>query len=502
MTGPMRQRLSELLAGIVTIDAAQDRTVAALAQDSRMPMAEGLFLACAGAQHHGLAFAPQAVANGAVAVLYETPLPPGVEAESLAAAADVPLIPCARLAQQAGVIAARFYRQPSTCMTVVGVTGTNGKTSCSHYLARAMQHCQGPAGLIGTLGSGLYGRLQASGYTTPDAVTLQATFAELYDQGAALVAMEVSSHALQQGRVNGTRFSGAIFTNLSHEHLDYHGDLDRYGAVKQRLFEWPGLRFAVINADDDFGRRLAHGLPREVQRIRYSLAGREAELRGRLLSRDRSGMVIAVDSPWGSGELRTALLGEFNAANLLAALAALVLCGVGFAQALRCLATAEAVPGRMEHFGGLGALPLVVVDYAHTPDALAKVLQTLRSHCAGLLWCVFGCGGDRDRSKRPLMGAIAGEQADRVVLTDDNPRGEDGERIIADIRAGIDAAAAPQVTVLRDRAAAIAYAISHAAANDVVLVAGKGHEDYQLVGGQRFEFSDRETVRRVLQEVA
>jgi len=320
--------------------------------------------------------------------------------------------------------------------------------------------------------------------------------------------MEVSSHALDQARVAAVRFDTGVFTNLSRDHLDYHGDMRAYGEAKRSLFHHPGLRCAVVNTDDAFGRALLAGLSPELEITGFQLENGNGTgdarrlygcpvVRGRVLEAGRAGMRLRIDSPWGAGEMRSPLLGRFNASNLLAALGAVLGAGVPFATALERLGSLRAPPGRLECFGG-GGLPLVVVDYAHTPDALERALQTLRATCAGALWCVFGCGGERDRGKRPLMGGVSAREADVIVLTDDNPRNEDGRLIIDDIQEGVPAGS--RVMVERDRALAIRRAVCGAEPGDVVLVAGKGHEPYQDVAGARRSFSDAAEVRAALRE--
>ena len=489
--------LSALLRDLAVVPAVAERVVRGVQLDSRQVRAGDVFLACDGVQRRGRDFIPAALANGAIAIVYEiaagetAPLP-------LLTGDETPQIAVVNLAQRAGLIAERFYNEPSRDLFMVGVTGTNGKTSCSHYLAQALDSAAAPCGIIGTVGNGLLGDLQSGTHTTPDAVSLHALLAALRDEGARSVVMEASSHALDQGRVNAVAFDVAVFTNLTRDHLDYHGDMAAYGAAKQKLFHQPGLRYAVTNADDDFGRGLLANLRTEVQAVSYGLGGAAADaiphLQASAVQLHDDGMRFSVQSPWGAGEVRLPLLGRFNVSNVLAVLATLLITGMEFNEALRRLARLEAVTGRMQRFGG-GNAPLVVVDYAHTPDALEQALMALRAHCRGLLWCVFGCGGDRDRGKRPLMGAVAARLADRVVITDDNPRSEDPAASAADIMEGSGDAAAE---VIHDRAAAIARALQAATAGDVVLIAGKGHETYQQIGTQYLPFSDQAVVARLL----
>jgi UDP-N-acetylmuramoyl-L-alanyl-D-glutamate--2,6-diaminopimelate ligase len=511
--------LSRLLEGLVVLDIDKDRDISGLAVDSRRVQPGDLFFACAsvgpGATAHGLDFALQAIEQGAAAILYDARDEQRIEALvkvlsgslSGSGSARLPLFAVTNLREQLGVIAARFYNDPSRDQFVVGITGTNGKTSCSHFLAQILADRDGGCGLVGTLGYGLYGALIHGQHTTPDAVQLQAELATMYAAGARHVVMEVSSHGLDQCRVNGVAFDAAVLTNLSHDHLDYHGNIDSYAEAKQRLFRMPGLRYAIINQDDAFGRRLIQSqlnnlpeqLPATLQVLSYGF-DQDADIRATARRFDADGFELQVSTPWGDGILVSSLLGRFNASNLLAVLTTLLLMDMPLAQALVALGRVSAVHGRMEHFGGTASQPLVVVDYAHTPDALRQVLQTLREHCRGELWCVFGCGGDRDRSKRPQMGAISEQLADRLIITDDNPRHEAGSTIIDDILAGI--LAPERVVVQQDRGAAISLAVQSAMAGDVVLVAGKGHEEYQLVGDQILPFSDRQQVVSLLREVA
>ena len=495
----MSLRLSQLLDGVQAVPAELDRDITTVCVDSRAAAPGALFLAVAGLTTHGLAFADAAVAAGAVALCWEPAA--GVAAPELSAGVAVFAVP--GLTQQVGRIAARAAGDPSAALRVLGVTGTNGKTSISQIYAQALSDAGERCGVLGTLGYGLYGALTAGEHTTPDAVRVQQMLAGFRAAGAGHAALEVSSHALDQGRVAGVRFHTAVFTNLTRDHLDYHGDLEAYAAAKRKLFRWPGLKLAVVNADDPVGRTILAELPGSVRAVAYGLDANEvgsarAQVRvlGRRLALDATGLRVEVESDFGSGELSARLLGRFNASNLLAVLAALAASGTPFARALALLAGARTVPGRMECFGGHGG-PLVVVDYAHTPDALGQVLLAARPHSTGRLVCVFGCGGDRDQGKRPQMGAVAAAHADLVVLTDDNPRTEDPDRIVAEILAGVGPAQRSKLQVERDRAQAIAQAISAARAGDVVLVAGKGHEDYQIVGRSKRPYSDRATVARL-----
>ncbi len=488
--------LGRLLEGL-DVAAPHGLQVTDLVQDSRAATPGCVFLACPGRTTHGLMHAATAVERGAVAVLWE----PGADLEPPVLPERVAAIAIPHLSRHVGELADRFFRRPSADLRVAGITGTNGKTTTAFLLAQASDFLGRRGWYIGTLGHGHPGNVREAGLTTPDAVTVQRRLAEARDEGASTLGLEVSSHALDQDRVAGVNFDTAVFTNLTRDHLDYHGTIEAYGAAKARLFHTPGLRCAVINVRDPFGRELVERLDPALEKIVYTTANdvwaergtgwiRVSELRA-----TAAGLTISVETSWGAGLLRSRLVGEFNAENLLAVLGVLLGWNVPLQQALAALALCVAPPGRMESFGG-GKQPLVLVDYAHSPDALAKVLDASRAHARGRLLCVFGCGGDRDPGKRPLMGGIAESGADVAIVTDDNPRTEESAAIFAQILAGMRDAAAAQV--VPDRAEAIRLAIAEAEAGDVVVVAGKGHEDYQIVGTEKRAFSDRETVQACL----
>jgi len=479
-------RLSELLAGFARERPPQDPEIHGLALDSRELQPGWLFLAMPGQTTDGRNYISQAVANGAAAVAYEASddfAPPAVAA---------PLIAIQNLKHTVGHIADRFFGSPSRHLLVIGVTGTNGKTTCCHLLAQVLDSPPARCGVIGTVGVGFPDVLEGSTHSTPDAVRVHYLLAEFVRQGATSVCMEVSSHALDQGRVQGVVFSAALFTNLTRDHLDYHGSMEAYGAAKARLFAWPGLKAAVINRDDAFGRELIERAQAHCAVTSYGLE--QGDVRALEVRASLQGLRLRVATAAGEVSVASGLLGRFNAANLLAVLACLSACGRPLAESAARLAQARPPTGRMERFGHDRLSPTVVVDYAHSPDALEKVLQALREHVQGRLWCVFGCGGDRDRGKRPEMGRIAAALADGVILTDDNPRGEDPDAIIAAIAAGMH----QQPQVIRDRGAAIRAAIQQARAGDIVLIAGKGHEDYQQIGAQRLPFSDRRVVTELV----
>jgi UDP-N-acetylmuramoyl-L-alanyl-D-glutamate--2,6-diaminopimelate ligase len=449
--------------------AAQGAMIARLASDSRRCAPGVAFLAYPGEAADGRRHIPDAIARGAAAVLWEE--------NDFAWRAEwrVPNAPVRGLKQQAGQLAHEFYGRPSEQLWICGVTGTNGKTSCSQWIAALLKK----TAVIGTLGAGFPGAHSAGVNTTPDAVETQFLLKMFLAQGAQGVAMEVSSHGLVQGRVNGVRFNCALFTNLTHDHLDYHGTMAAYGEAKARLFETPGLEVAVLNLDDAFGVELARRLRGKVRTIGYSLEPGDA----------RVDQAIVLDPLW-----RISALGRFNVSNALGVLGCLVANGIPLEQGARLLEQLPPVPGRMQ---ALGEEPLVVIDYAHTPDALENVLKALRPLAkvrGGSLAVVFGAGGDRDRTKRPLMGAIAARLADRVLVTSDNPRNEEPAAIISQIEKGIQGNHEVEV----DRARAIERMISTAQPKDVVLIAGKGHEIYQEVAGRRTHFSDEEHARAAL----
>ncbi|MFN2308166.1 MAG: UDP-N-acetylmuramoyl-L-alanyl-D-glutamate--2,6-diaminopimelate ligase [Gammaproteobacteria bacterium] len=498
--------LSQLLQGLARVSPAQDVAITGLALDNRAVRPGYLFFAVAGRQVHGVDFVADALAAGAVAVVWEPSENVGEDAAPLRAAA-VPVVAVERLSQHLSLIADRFHGHPSRDLFVVGITGTDGKTSCSHFIAQALHTPQAPCGLIGTLGYGVYGALRPGAHTTPDALSLQQEMAALRDGGAQAVAMEVSSHGLDQGRAAGIAIDVAVLTNLSRDHLDYHGSEALYAQAKRRLFTQSGLGVAVLNLDDAFGQSLFADLPASLPVVAYAQGPHDLEaatrpntrwIAARQVTADAQGLSLAVHGSWGEGLLRCGLLGRFNASNLLAALAVLLLRGIPLDAALQRLSQTRTVPGRMEAFGS-GDQPRVVVDYAHTPRALEQVLTALREHCDGHLWCVFGAGGERDIGKRPLMGAIAERLADHVVLTDDNPRHEDATQIVMDILAGMESPDA--VYVQRNRAEAVAQALIASDPGDIVLIAGKGHEDYQQIGDRHLPYSDREQVSALLGEV-
>jgi UDP-N-acetylmuramoyl-L-alanyl-D-glutamate--2,6-diaminopimelate ligase len=493
----MSAALMWLLDGIAKIPATEAR-VLDLTLDSRQVRAGSLFFALAGQTTHGLAFAADAAGRGASVVLWEpgaSVAPPKLPAGVFAAA-----IP--NLKNLIGRIADRFFGWPSSHLRITGITGTNGKTTCAYLLAQCLERLGNAAAYMGTIGWGRPASLTQPTHTTPDAVTLHRSLAQLRASGVRDVAMEVSSHALDQGRVDGVRFQAAAFTNLTRDHLDYHGTMLAYGAAKARLFQVAELKHIVLNVGDEFGRQLAQTYAGGASLIAVWVgAGASGWLADRALHAtqvrmDPHGISIDVDGSFGKCNVKTQLMGRFNAENSLVVIASLLSLGVPLSDAAGALAQCKPAPGRMEVVNADARnKPTVVVDYAHTPDALSKALAAAREHCSGALWCVFGCGGDRDAGKRPVMGAIADDLADHIIVTDDNPRSEDPQAITAGIVGGIKSHPA---RVIHDRGEAIGTALKEAKAVDLVLIAGKGHEDYQIYGDTRRSFSDRREALRHL----
>lgn len=475
--------LSELLEGYAVAPAIP---VSGISSDSRALSAGDIFFACRRAGGHGLDYVDQAIRAGAAAVVWDesTGTPHSADA-------SVPLIAVKHLAECLGEIANRFFGYPSQEVSVFAVTGTNGKTTVAMLVAEALSLLGKPCGYIGTLGSGV-GALTSSGMTTPDCIDLHRRLASFREQGANFAAVEVSSHALVQDRINGLLVHTAAFTNLSRDHLDYHESMADYGAAKSRLFYREGTAARIVNVDSDFGRELALHLGDGATLVSSQgavIASASRFVAATSVTPEISGSRIALASSWGSAEFLLPLLGDFNVGNALVALAALLHWDVPLPVACEALSRVTPPAGRMQQVTPetSGAIPVVIVDFAHTPAGLEAVLKTLRTHCRGELWCVFGCGGDRDRGKREDMGRVAATLADRVVVTSDNPRSESPAAIIDDITAGIER---DDVVTIEDRAAAIAYAIRNAAAHDTVLIAGKGHEPYQIVGQKKLPFLD------------
>ena len=496
----MSASLVWLLDGITTVPNLESRDILDLTLDSREARAGSLFFALPGHSRHGLEFAAEAAARGAGVVLWE----PRADAELPKLPASVFAAAIPGLGDLVGRIADRFFGWPSSQLRVTGITGTNGKTTCAYLLAQCLERLGSSAAYIGTLGWGRTASLAPSPLTTPDVVTLHRELAQLKADGVREVAMEVSSQALDQDRVAGVRFHSAAFTNLSRDHLDYHETMDAYSAAKARLFAVPDLKHLVVNVGDaagrEFARRLGGRVPLTAVWIGAGDSGwlAESALRATHVTLNVQGVSLQLDGSFGKTEANTRLLGRFNAENSLVAIACLLSQGISLDEAARVLAQCVPPPGRMEVVEATAAgkpQPMAVVDYAHTPDALAKALSALREHCRGSLWCVFGCGGDRDPGKRSLMGAVADELADQIIVTDDNPRSENPAVITRAIVSGI---RSHGVRIIHDRGAAIATALKEAHPIDAVLIAGKGHEEYQIYGDTRRSFSDRREVTRAV----
>ncbi len=481
-------RLSEL----VSCSESVDRPISGLVLDSREVVGGDVFIALAGALQHGLVHVEQAINKGACAVIFD-PDNNGQElAESWKSNKSVlvPMIAVDNLSLKLGDLAARFYGYPSRSLAVIGITGTNGKTSCSQFLSQVLDDC----GIIGTLGWGEWGALNTTLNTTPDALATQKILAQLLQAKKRTVAMEVSSHGLAQGRVNAVAFTGAVFTNISRDHLDYHVTMEAYVQAKLALLKMPDLAFAVVNLDDDYSAQIIAAVPDSVRLWQFSVKGKSADsgecVGAENIAHKADGMAFDVSWKCEVQRVHVPLYGDFNIENVLAVLTVMLALGISLAEAVERLANLQPVDGRMERFGSEDE-PLVFVDYAHSPDALDKVLSSLRKHCAQALWVVFGCGGNRDTGKRALMGKIAEQWADHVVITDDNPRYENGLDIVNDILAGCGSA---KIEVIQNREQAIQKVVASAAKNDCIVIAGKGHEQYQDIKGVKLPFSDRQVV--------
>jgi UDP-N-acetylmuramoyl-L-alanyl-D-glutamate--2,6-diaminopimelate ligase len=490
-------RLTDLLNGLVAISERHSQlidelNISGLALDSRVVEAGDLFIALAGANQHGLAHVSKVIEQGACAVLFD----PSGEGDQLAGkVTDIPVIPVENLGSVLGELAARFYGNPSQGLDVIGITGTNGKTSCSQFLGQLLDGC----GIIGTLGWGEWGQLNKTINTTPDALTVQQVLAEFVNEKKKAVAMEVSSHGLDQGRVNGVQFKGAVFTNISRDHLDYHGSMEDYLAAKLKLLQAPGLRFVVVNLDDVSSGQIVEAVPESVVVWGVSTKGKNS-------NRGESVLADAIQhTPTGTEfnvrwqglvrQIKTPLFGDFNVENLLCVLGVMLALGESLADAAKKMQTIKPVTGRLERCGTKAGELNVFVDYAHTPDALCRVLASLRKHCQQSLWVVFGCGGNRDAGKRPQMGGIAEQWADRVIVTDDNPRFENNIGIVNEVLAGC---SSDKVVLIQDRKQAIEYAIANAAENDCIVIAGKGHETYQEINGVQYPFNDKQIAEEAL----
>lgn len=473
-------------------------TITGVQLDSRLLQKGDLFLACFGRNHDARDYIEEAIDSGVAAVFADS----GGRWHGVQIIRDTPVIAIDNLPAKISEIAARFYSRPSEKLTVIGITGTNGKTSCSHFIAQALTEMDFKCGVIGTLGYGTSGALKETQLTTPDAVFTQMALAEMVEDGVDPVVMEVSSVGLHQKRVKRVHFDTAIFTNLTRDHLDYHKNMESYGENKKKLFTASGLRHAIVNLDDPYALSILNSIGNEVEVSTYSIKSSMATVYAKELTLTRQGFEATVCTPFGEGRVRGKLIGFFNFSNLLAVIAALISFlsrsgNVDLPDLLQRLSALKPVDGRMEIVGQSDDIT-AVVDYAHTPDGLRSALQGVKDHFDGKIWCVFGCGGNRDKGKRPMMGEIAEQHADRLIIADDNPRNEQGDEIVEHILSGV--SNREVVTVLRDRAKAIDFAIENADVGDVILVAGKGHETYQDIGGNKLIFSDANQVRLALQK--
>lgn len=493
--------LISLIDGLVSLPDPVPRAVNVVAtgiqMDSRLLQKGDLFLACFGNNHDARDYIDEAVAAGVIAVLAES----GGEWQGVRLVRDVAVIAVDNLSAKLGEIASRFYSHPSRSLSVIGITGTNGKTSCSQFIAQALTDSGFSCGTMGTLGYGIYGELKETQLTTPDPVFTQMALAEMAQDGIDPVVMEVSSVGLHQRRVKAVKFDTAIFTNLTRDHLDYHESMEAYGNNKKKLFISEGLSRAIINLDDPYALSIINAIAPSVEVCTYSLNNSAATVYAESLTLTRQGFEARVVTPIGAGIVSGKLIGYFNVSNLLAVIATLInylpkKIDVDIDRLCELVSGLSSVDGRMEIIGNSEEIT-AVVDYAHTPDGLRSALKGLRDHFAGNIWCVFGCGGNRDKGKRPIMGEIAETFADRLIITDDNPRNEEGDEIVQHILSGMNH---PESAIVeRDREKAIASAVGNAKPGDVVLIAGKGHETYQDVGGNRLIFSDAGHVRMALQ---
>lgn len=473
--------LADLLRGIAD---APDIPVTGIADDSRRLLAGNVFLACQGATSHGLAYLEQALAAEVAAVVFDSATGSAIET-------DVPMIPVEGLEVHLGEIANRWFDFPSRHIRVTGVTGTNGKTTVAYLIRQCLDLLQQKCGYIGTLGSIFAGEDGDGSMTTPPCIELHETLAGFREHGARHAAIEVSSHALEQNRVDGVHFDSAIFTNLSRDHIDYHGTMRAYFESKSGLFLNNDVRNRIVSLDTEFGAELADRCGPNVVTVSTRLdrvSNGRPYVFVRAVVASPAGSHISITSSWGSANISLPLIGDFNVANAVQVLALLLCQDVPIEDACDVLGRVSAPPGRMQpvSISANNDLPAVYVDYSHTPASLEAALKALRGHCKGKLWCVFGCGGDRDRGKRSMMGKVAERLSDFPVVTSDNPRTEDPDRIIADVLEGM----SDGTVAIVDRNEAIAHAISTASVTDTILVAGKGHEYYQIIGTERLRFSD------------
>ncbi len=498
------------------LDKAAAIEVQGINLDSRTISAGEVFVALVGAKVDGRQFIAKAIELGAVAILVEA----DKQWQGIDWIGAVPVIAIEKLAQNVSEIAGYFYAHPSQHCRLIGVTGTNGKTTCTLLIAQLAallakqensQSSKKTAGVVGTLGFGVLdtnslaplaqqiSAVHSTGLTTPDPISLQKILAELVAQKAATIAIEVSSHSLVLGRVAALQFDTAIFTNLTQDHLDFHGDLASYGKAKAQLLNQANLKYAIINFDDAWAKSLLQKIPKNVSAISFSITDSAADIYLTELRLTATGAAAELHSPWGNAELVSPFIGKFNLSNLLGVIAAMCVGGADLKTVLNLVSQLQAAPGRMQSvvLDDSEQDVQVVVDYAHTPDALENTLRAIREHTQTRVWSVFGCGGDRDKTKRPLMGRIAEKYSDYLIITNDNPRGEEPSAIAADIIRGLHNANG--CLVIADRAQAIDFAVQQAKSGDLVLIAGKGHEEYQIFAEKTLSFSDVKQARLALQ---
>ena len=483
-------KLNELIANFA--ETSLDIEVLGITVHSNQVKEGDVFFALAGENQHGLNYATQALKQGACAIVYD----PDGDGEDLAGKLkNTAIIKIEKLAFKLGEIAARFYHYPAKKLDIIGITGTNGKTSCSQFLAQM----QPKSVVIGTLGWGEWGGLKETQNTTPNALVLQSMLADCVNQKKQALTLEVSSHGLALGRVNGVEFKGAVFTNLTQDHLDFHGSMEAYFQAKLSFFKRPELEFAVINLDDSYSMQIIAELSENVILWTFSRTGKTIENKHDVLAKNiqliNSGLSFDVCYCEQKATVSCHFYGLFNIENILAVITVLLATGESLENAAKKVSLLKDISGRMQQFGGDGK-PQVFVDYAHTPDALTKTLTALKQHHQQIS-LVFGCGGDRDKGKRMQMGQIACHQADNVIITNDNPRYENSEAIISDILLGCDP---NKVTLIKDRKEAITTAIMQASEDDCILIAGKGHEDYQEIKGVKYPLSDQVIVKDVLRQ--
>jgi UDP-N-acetylmuramoyl-L-alanyl-D-glutamate--2,6-diaminopimelate ligase len=492
--------LKQLLGDYASLHCLPDIPLTGMSLDSRKIRSGDLFVAIEGQSEHGLAYAETAVSNGAAAVLCDRKFDQYCQQILSALMTRTVCIPVHNLNGKLGEIASRFYGEPSKQLFTVGVTGTDGKTTVSHFIAQAFDCLGQSCAVMGTIGNGLVNKLEAATHTTADVIQVHKLLADMLAKGAAQLAMEVSSHGLHQGRVDAVDFDVAVLTNLGRDHLDYHGNMEAYAEAKKKLFQQKNLKSAAINLDDEFGRRLVAELKNKINVWGYTTQTEKNYGLSNIVSVSAikmhvQGLTMRVCSPQGEADVRLNLMGRFSVANALATLTVLLINGIEFSRAVKSLEQLTTVPGRMQVFSAKHK-PRVIVDYAHTPQALESALKSLKEHGAMKLICVFGCGGDRDKGKRSLMAKVAENYADEIIVTNDNPRTEDAEKITADICQGFDDIS--KVQLIHDRGQAISQAIKNSGEQDIVLIAGKGHEDYQIIGNVKHPFSDTLEVSKCL----